>query len=62
MDINDTRRLDFVLLHNPVFDFDWRSGAHWIVFRKDSRKCMAEGQTHRECIDKALQNLYVYVD
>jgi hypothetical protein len=59
---NDTYRLDWTLIHQPVFDSDWKSGRHWIVFRKEGRKCLAEGQTFRDCIDRAMYDLWVYVD
>jgi hypothetical protein len=62
--INDTDRLDWVMTHsNFNYDFDWRTGNHWItawVFacepgnNGNSGHFYGGGEDFRDCIDKFI--------
>lgn len=59
----ETERLDWVLQHaDASFDKDPGSGKHWIVFWYWGSHHLAEGRTHRECIDNAIDGIHKSLD
>ena len=51
--INDTMRLDWLLLYNPEKDCD-SHGNHWMRWFRESYHYIVRGSSYRECIDRAL--------
>lgn len=58
--LTDTQRLEFIFLHQPVFDRDAKG--RYMVFWYENRKCISRGSSFRDCIDNVTTGNFKYVD
>ncbi len=54
----DTEILDWIIVHSPQWDSDYKSGKHWIKWFRESYWYVAYGKSFRECVSNVIDGKF----